>query len=610
MNINKKIFPETLLQLMLDVLGKTSRFTYIDGTQPFLMTFDGQKYYVYVKNLSSAYFKDRPDTTRAQLPIKDEFDEIKNSPIPFIFLGYDQVNDVLVCWNYHVAKERLNEKKSVSFYSRQFFQDEVYSGELMRKTLKNGDEPILFKRKDLVIFFSQINSYFPKKKILQIKTLLDNVTNQELEPVIELPVTRNITGSKILNIIETDLIKQLKPIIESNHTFEAMKIAERYYNGQYSAMRPKDWLALIKGIDFGVIEKADIQTDVLFDSHVAAEPYVKYVLSKSNETEFVSFMQNTGLSKKSINNYVAAIYGRISEGIRSYLYADLRDIFAVSDIALLSDWHSKLFQISEFKTLDRVGKNMYSCALKKYIQFLEYSFPQLESDKFENPIDKAHVLTHKTNELQFLQYLIDKGLSENSAKYYVNAMGGKVADCIRLNINSELLNLYSVVDYYTVFDWSLILYRIPQFKELDSKGNRQYSCALKHYLEYLYSTNNMELFYNEDVTAIPESGKRKSVILRVTYPDGRIVEERVVSSTLIDVVLSAGAKRVQSLGIMLNGTNIVSNTILPKYATSQKPIGNNLYVMTCCDTNKKQSIIEKISECLNLDLKIERINII
>ena len=36
MNINEKIFPETLFQLMLDVLGKTSRFTYFDAIDLFL----------------------------------------------------------------------------------------------------------------------------------------------------------------------------------------------------------------------------------------------------------------------------------------------------------------------------------------------------------------------------------------------------------------------------------------------------------------------------------------------------------------------------------------------------------------------------------------------
>ena len=93
--MNEKVLPETLLQLMLNVLAKADSFQYISGIQPFLMSLKGRKYYVYVKNLSSAYFKDRPDTTRAQLPIKDEFSEIKESAYPFIFLGYDRINDVL-----------------------------------------------------------------------------------------------------------------------------------------------------------------------------------------------------------------------------------------------------------------------------------------------------------------------------------------------------------------------------------------------------------------------------------------------------------------------------------------------------------------------------------
>ena len=157
----EKIKPETLLILMREVLEQSSDFIYINGTQPFFMSFQGQKFYVYVKNISSAYFSDRDKTTRAQLPIKKEFDSIKSSPYPFIFLGYDGIYDVFVCWNYHVAKERLNVGKSVSFYSRTFFQSEVKEGELVRKKLKNGDLPVLFKRSSLIEFFRKIDTFFP-----------------------------------------------------------------------------------------------------------------------------------------------------------------------------------------------------------------------------------------------------------------------------------------------------------------------------------------------------------------------------------------------------------------------------------------------------------------
>ena len=104
--MNEKVLPETLLQLMLNVLAKADSFQYISGIQPFLMSLKGRKYYVYVKNLSSAYFKDRPDTTRAQLPIKDEFSEIKESaypttvqrnyPIGSVDLNRNHSSDVLV----------------------------------------------------------------------------------------------------------------------------------------------------------------------------------------------------------------------------------------------------------------------------------------------------------------------------------------------------------------------------------------------------------------------------------------------------------------------------------------------------------------------------------
>lgn len=155
-----KIRPETLLQLLRVVLETSSDFRYISGVQPFFMEFADECYHVYVKNVSSAYFEDRGSTTRAQLPIRPEFDEIKRSPYPFIFLGYDADNDVCICWDYHIAKQRLNAANSVSFYSRRFFQEEVKRGEFLRKTLKNGDRPVFFKRKDIVSFFEQIDTFF------------------------------------------------------------------------------------------------------------------------------------------------------------------------------------------------------------------------------------------------------------------------------------------------------------------------------------------------------------------------------------------------------------------------------------------------------------------
>ena len=76
--------------------------------------------------------------------------------------------------------------------------------------------------------------------------------------------------------------------------------------------------------------------------------------------------------------------------------------------------------------------------------------------------------------------------------------------------------------------------------------------------------------------------------------------------TLINIIKVAGADKVQALSIFVNKVNLVSETLLPRYAISHKPIGNDLYVMTCCDTETKQRIIEQISEALNMGLKVEK----
>lgn len=380
------IQPETLRDLMLKVLNQHSGFRYIDGVQPFSIIFDKNKYYVYIKNLSSAYFKDRPDTTRAQLPIREEFELIKLSDTPFIFLGYDSNNDVLVCWNFHIVKTRLNEKKSVSFYSRQYFQDEVVTDEFLRKELKNADKPVLFKRKNLIEFFQNIDTFFPidedKDGIERVKEATKTITDN---PFVE--------NGKIFKIIEQDLIDKLKPIIASGRQLEAAKQAEVYYAGLFPKMTLKDWFNLLKKIDNKPTAYNEIGTNAYL-----SEPYAQ-------------------------NN-------------------------------------------------------------------------------IEN---KTHQVTAKP---------------------------------------------YAIT---------------PR--------------------------------------------KRKTHILRVMYPSGKVVENRIVSHTLVEVVKNAGLEKVKELGIMLNGCNLVSNTVIPTYNKSQKPTGSGLYIMTCCDTNTKQKIIQQISDALSLDLVVEKISI-
>ena len=130
----------------------------------------------------------------------------------------------------------------MSFYSRSYFQEEVVSGEFLRKELKNGDTPVLFKRKDIITFFRSIDSFFGKP------------TGSEDEKDI-------IVDGKINNITDKTLLQKLKPLLHTDtpHTLEAIKVTQQFY-GDLPQMKFRDWANLVKNVQFNVLNE-DMKCD-------------------------------------------------------------------------------------------------------------------------------------------------------------------------------------------------------------------------------------------------------------------------------------------------------------------------------------------------------------
>ena len=236
--MNGKISSDELQVLFLAGMKKSPHFSFISGTQPFKIRFCDKEYFVYIKNLSSAYFKNRPDVTRAQLPVRDEFDFIKQSDIPFVFLGYDSENDVYICWDYNNAKRRLNVQGNVSFYSRQSLQNKVQESSFLQSKLKNGEDIVLFKRRNLIDFFTEIESFFSQTEKTEVVNDSENDS-----------VSRN---GKLYKIDNPVLLEKLKPLLAGTilHTLEAIQITQNFYKDEYPAMSYKDWSNLVKGLKF------------------------------------------------------------------------------------------------------------------------------------------------------------------------------------------------------------------------------------------------------------------------------------------------------------------------------------------------------------------------
>lgn len=228
----QKISPAQLRDMFWDVLKQSNDFEMVSGVMPFVIKVENRSYYIYVKNISSAYFKDRPDVTRAQLPYREDFDKVAKSGIPFIFMGYDQVNDVVVCWNPALVQDRLNAKSSVSLYSRRYYEEKVRPGEMLSFFLTNGDKVILFKRKDLADFLIQIDTIFDEsEQVSQPAKASDDPT----------PASDRITS-----ITDPVLIEKITPPLRSNRLLEAITICMEYYSSEYPTMKLREWSRIVQ----------------------------------------------------------------------------------------------------------------------------------------------------------------------------------------------------------------------------------------------------------------------------------------------------------------------------------------------------------------------------
>ena len=155
----KKLIAKDLKIKFIETLNGLEGFSYEEGN-PFLIRIGIKPYFIFLKNLSSAYFKNSPDVMRVQLPYSEHFSKILKVDIPLIVLGYDVENDTVVSWNPKKIKERLNHKSNVSLYSRHSLQQQVNNEAFALGYLSNGEKIVLFKRENLVFFFGTMSQLF------------------------------------------------------------------------------------------------------------------------------------------------------------------------------------------------------------------------------------------------------------------------------------------------------------------------------------------------------------------------------------------------------------------------------------------------------------------
>ena len=228
----------------IETLNELDEFSYEEGN-PFLIKIGRKQYFVFLKNLSPAYFKNSPDVTRVQLPYSDHFSKIFKADIPFIILGYDVDTDTVVTWNPKKVKERLNAKSNVSLYARSSLQEQVKDDEFKFGYLSNGEKIVLFKRENLLNYFEASSNLFKENvetdvdsvSILNSQTKNKTISNQ--------PIIEHQKANSLTEITDKELLKTIKPLLNKNQVLQAVEITSKYYGNKYKSMTFKDWYKLV-----------------------------------------------------------------------------------------------------------------------------------------------------------------------------------------------------------------------------------------------------------------------------------------------------------------------------------------------------------------------------
>lgn len=94
---------------------------------------------------------------------------------------------------------------------------------------------------------------------------------------------------------------------------------------------------------------------------------------------------------------------------------------------------------------------------------------------------KSHMVNKLVN-ISFTKYLSSKKLSDSSCSKYVNVLSTQwVVDIARKYTNDKIASLYDTTNIETID--KILADKV--FNEKDEKGQRMYSTALKHYIDYL-----------------------------------------------------------------------------------------------------------------------------
>lgn len=91
----------------------------------------------------------------------------------------------------------------------------------------------------------------------------------------------------------------------------------------------------------------------------------------------------------------------------------------------------------------------------------------------------------------------------------------------------------------------------------------------------------------------------------ITFPDGRVIHDYIVTNTFCETIKAIGAEKVRSLNMQMQGYPLVSEEQYKGKSTNWASVGSGLFVNARSTTSWKFKQLRQINDRLKLGLKVE-----
>ena len=596
-------------QIFIESLEECESFKIIEGLNPFHIILNNREFFVYIKNLSSAYFAN-PDVWRVQLPKKEEFESIKDGDIDFVLLGYDADNDVYTTWHPKWTKQRLNNGESVSFYSRLSLQKEVAATQnIKRLSLNNDGEVIAFPREHLEFLLSNLKMFFQDNSdYVAIGSKRRPEANEAYKTFCDIKnielLARKMTDDGYSGITIGSYCRTIRTLISDGYISRHRKIFLSCDNlNEYTnvisefcdqpdiKMLNVKWHHLLSAALRAYIEVLlGLSVNNLQKEQAKDKDYLDILVNKDISDDFGEFLLERNYNSTTVSHYQNAIRILRERGWFNKHKTLFEDCVSINDLKAAFE---RFFTIPEIDEFNRHKHYDLSAMSKQLIEYINHK----ERLGAKNcPVDDVS----DNEDVQINNEIVDtidwEAMFTDSNGKLTRIANPELIDKLRPYLNTEYVNPVSA---YNVIE--------------DFYGDRYPQMNMSEWMK-LFKAINWEDPYvsirpNTSKT-VAEKAKRKTEILRVEYPDGKVIQYPKATDTFIEVIENNYPDLIHELKILHANVNLVTKERSEQYASAQRLITDGWLVFTNINTRRKREDLIKISEELELGLKVDLVSII